>query len=141
MLKRITIKPIPIQTKIKLILKITTQRMVKNHQMEAISLKERNQIVIKNHKKEAINQKETNLRMLKNHQKEEISQKERNDLDKCHYKLFMLKKPCFNKLFKKTHYGLISRPLNYFIHFKFLFSFFFCFSNIFGVVGDNENQK
>ena len=146
MLKRITIKPIPIQTKIKLILKITTQRMVKNHQMEAISLKERNQIVIKNHKKEAINQKETNLRMLKNHQKEinqkeEISQKERNDLDKCHYKLFMLIKPCFNKLFKKADYGLISRSLNYFDHFKFLFYFVICFSNIFGVVGDNENQK
>ena len=146
MLKRITIKPIPIQTKIKLILKITNQTMLKNHQMEAISLKERNQIVIKNHKKEAINQKETNLRMLKNHQKEinqkeEISQKERNDLDKCYYKLFMLIKPCFNKLFKKIDYGSISRSLNCVNHFKFLFYFFFCFSNIFGVVGDSENQK
>ena len=128
MLKRITIKPIPIQTKIKLILKITNQTMLKNHQMEAISLKERNQIVIKNHQKEI-------------NQKEEISQKERNDLDKCYYKLFMLIKPCFNKLFKKIDYGSISRSLNCVNHFKFLFYFFFCFSNIFGVVGDSENQK
>jgi len=117
MLKRTTIKPIPIQTKNQLTIKKIIQRIINNNQKEAISQKEKSQ------------------RMLKNHQKE------RNDSDKCYYKLFMLIKPCFNTLFKNVDYESISRSLNNFNHFKFLFYFVFCFSNIFEVVGDNENHK